>query len=150
MPDVSPAPESTGTGGKPELIIKQAPVTSSVPANVVIGAAVAGVPNAGLGMVLNNLDPLAGVANSGVALFLNFIVAPLVKNFKWFPEHVLLNPVMFLAAFAVLYFVVFNQEVSKAFVTASTSVGTAIANYKADKAAGTYMMEPVQPGKEFG
>lgn len=117
--------------------------------NAFLGAGITGLPNAGFGAALTGMDPIGAAANTGTAVFLNFIVAQPIKKIKNFPEQTLLQPLMFVVAFLALYFIVFHSDMGKAFITAATSTATAVANYKADKAAGTNLLQPTPPEKEF-
>lgn len=134
----------------PAPIIRQGPITSDPMKNAFLGAGITALPNAGFGAALTGLDPIGAAANTGTAVFLNFIVAQPLKKIKSFPEQSLLQPVMFVVAFLALYFIVFHSDMGKAFITAATSTATAVANYKADKAAGTNLMASTPPDKEFG
>lgn len=122
-------------------VLQQRPITSSVPLNVGIGAVVAAIPNAGYGVIAQQMDPLGPLINSGMAAFLNIIAQPM-KNIKGLDQNTWLAPILLVIAFIVGYFLVFGGEANKAFLNAATSTITAIANYKADKAAGTNILQP--------
>lgn len=136
MPTVTPAIKASGP------VVEQGPVTTSAPLNAVLGASVVGGANVGATMLTG--DPLA----TAMALFLNLIAQP-IKKIKWFPEKEGLIVLMLVVSFGLGYFMLYQGDPIKSFVTSAISTMLAKLNYKGDKASGLNILEPTPANKEF-
>lgn len=130
------------------LVVGKGPVTDNAALNMGIGAGVIGTSQAGFMAATGGGQVLA------TSVSLN-LLAQLVKDQKWFPEHKGLIVLMLLASFAIGYFIFYQTSpddatrLSNSFINMANSTMQAILNYKGDKAAGLNALEPVPEGKEF-
>lgn len=130
-------------------IVGKGPVTQNAPLNMAMGASVVGASQAGFMAVTGGGQVLA------TSVFLN-LIAQLVKDLKWFPEHKGLIAVMLVVSFLVGFFIFYAASpdevtrVGNSFMNMANSTMQAVLNYKGDKAAGLNVLEPVPPEKEYG
>lgn len=130
-------------------IVGKGPVTDNAALNMGIGAGVIGASQTGFMVATGGPQVLA------TSVFLN-LIAQLIKDQKWFPEHKGLIAVMLILSFAVGFFIFYaasSDEVTRignSFMNMANSTMQAILNYKGDKASGLNAMEPVPAGKEYG
>lgn len=121
-------------------VVDQGPMTADPVKNLGLGLTGAAVTNYGTQwMAAGDTIPNA------IALFLNTIVMqPLKKVFKPARHMEVAVVVMFVVAFAILYLVIFKEDVAKSFYDATLGTFQAIANYKADKASGLNILKPAE------